>query len=98
MRSVDEPPFPLQSDVLYWFVTLFASLNFAFAYVRLLHQAFFFPAYARGAAPYPQQSRILMAILFARVEPSRFLALISAHRHPPLDEPLKSLMVIVAFC
>jgi hypothetical protein len=39
-----------------------------------------------------------MAILFARAENSRFLVLISAHCHPPLNQPLKALMVIVAFC
>lgn len=96
--SADERPFSIPTSLLYWFVTLLASLNFALAYVRLLSQPFFFPAYAHGRVQYPYQSRILMAIVFARTEHSRFLALICAHAHPPLNEPLKLLMVVVAFC
>src|SRR5487761_1170147 len=96
--SADERPFSIPTSLLYWFVTLLASLNFALAYVRLLSQPFFFPAYAHGRVQYPYQSRILMAIVFARTEHSRFLALICALAHPPLNEPLKLLMVVVAFC
>ncbi len=98
MRISKQRSYPIQTRAIYWFVTLFAALNFFLAYVRLNYQPFSFSAYAHGGVEYPQQSRILMAILFARTEHSRLLALICAHAHPPLNEPLKLLMVIVAFC
>lgn len=94
----DERSVSIQTRILYWFVTLLASLNFSLAYVRLLHRPFSFLAYAHGGVPYPQQSRILMANVFALTQHSRLLALLSAHARRPLDDPQSLLMVIVAFC